>query len=363
MFAAETVERYVFESYTALARTAKINTYLPSTTEHFANDRLNALAKSKGAVASEVPEVLFVCVQNAGRSQMAAALLTVEAKGRIHVRSAGSLPAAELDPAVVAAMSEMGLDLTKDYPKPLTDDVVRASDVVITMGCGDSCPIYPGKRYEDWELADPAGLPVAAVRIIRDEIHDRVKALAPHCSTTPPQTRKNQTHDPDHENAQRPVRLQQERRKIPARRRTDEPARRRDRHGALRRDQTRHVAEPPVRGVAGRTRHRHHRRTPQARHRRRPGRGRRRDRPGHRGEGRSPRGQTLEVWDTDEPSERGIEGMERMRLVRDDIKARVQKLYAELTGADRAVQLPERASGRGHENGAEPDTPLGGRPL
>jgi arsenate reductase len=177
IFAAETVERYVFESYTALARTAKITTYLPATTEHFASDRLSALAKSKGAVASEVPEVLFVCVQNAGRSQMAAALLTVEAKGRIHVRSAGSLPAAELDPVAVAVMSEMGLDLSQNYPKPLTDDVVRASDVVITMGCGDSCPIYPGKRYEDWDLPDPADQPLDTVREIRDQIHDRVKAL------------------------------------------------------------------------------------------------------------------------------------------------------------------------------------------
>ncbi|KRE47596.1 arsenate reductase [Arthrobacter sp. Soil736] len=177
IFAAETVERYVFESYTALARTAKITTYLPATTEHFASDRLNALAKSKGAVASEAPEVLFVCVQNAGRSQMAAALLTVEAKGRIHVRSAGSLPAAELDPAVVTVMSEMGLDLSRNYPKPLTDDVVRASDVVITMGCGDSCPIYPGKRYEDWELPDPADQPLETVREIRDQIQDRVKTL------------------------------------------------------------------------------------------------------------------------------------------------------------------------------------------
>ena len=177
IFAAETVERYVFESYTALARTAKITTYLPATTEHFATDRLNALAKSKGAIASDVPEVLFVCVQNAGRSQMAAALLTVEAKGRIHVRSAGSLPAAELDPAVVTVMSEMGLDLSQNYPKPLTDDVVRASDVVITMGCGDSCPIYPGKRYEDWDLPDPADQPLDAVREIRDQIHDRVKTL------------------------------------------------------------------------------------------------------------------------------------------------------------------------------------------
>lgn len=177
IFAAETIERYVFESYTALARTAKISTFLPATTEHFASDRLKALAKSKADVASETPEVLFVCVQNAGRSQMAAALLTVEAKGRIRVRSAGSMPAAELDPSVVRAMSEMGLDLTKDYPKPLTDDVVRASDVVITMGCGDSCPIYPGKRYEDWDLADPDGQSLETVRAIRDDIHDRVKAL------------------------------------------------------------------------------------------------------------------------------------------------------------------------------------------
>jgi arsenate reductase len=177
VFAAETVERYVFESYAALARTAKITSYLPATTEHFASDRLNALAKSKGAIASGVPEVLFVCVQNAGRSQMAAALLTVEAKGRIHVRSAGSLPASELDPAVVAVLSEMGLDLSRNYPKPLTDDVVRASDVVITMGCGDSCPIYPGKRYEDWEVPDPAGQTLETVREIRDLIQDRVKTL------------------------------------------------------------------------------------------------------------------------------------------------------------------------------------------
>jgi arsenate reductase len=177
-FAAETVERYVFESYTALARTAKITAYLPSTTEHFANDRLRALAKSKSKSTAEIPEVLFVCVQNAGRSQMAAALLTVEAKGRIHVRSAGSMPAAELDPAVVAVMAELGLDLSREYPKPLTDDVVRASDVVITMGCGDSCPIYPGKRYEDWELPDPADQTLENVREIRDRIHMRVKTLA-----------------------------------------------------------------------------------------------------------------------------------------------------------------------------------------
>lgn len=177
VFAAETVERYVFESYTALARTATITTYLPATTEHFAADRLTALATSKGISVSEAPEVLFVCVQNAGRSQMAAALLTVESKGSIRVRSAGSMPAAEVDPNVITVMSEMGLDLTRNYPKPLTDDVVRASDVVITMGCGDSCPIYPGKHYEDWDLPDPAGEPLDRVRGIRDAIHERVKAL------------------------------------------------------------------------------------------------------------------------------------------------------------------------------------------
>jgi len=177
IFAAETVERYVFESYTALARTAKVSAYLPATTEHFANDRLHALAKSKGSLASLIPEVLFVCVQNAGRSQMAAALLNVEAKGTILVRSAGSLPASDLDPNVVTVMNELGLDLSKEYPKPLTDDVVRASDVVITMGCGDSCPIYQGKRYEDWVLTDPENQTLDTVRAVRNEIHDRVKKL------------------------------------------------------------------------------------------------------------------------------------------------------------------------------------------
>lgn len=178
-FTAETVERYVFESYTALARTAKISAYLPSTTEHFANDRLHALATSKGAITSTTPEVLFVCVQNAGRSQMAAALLTLESKGTVRVRSAGSLPSSELNQNVVAVMDEMGIDLSREYPKPLTDDVVRASDVVITMGCGDSCAIYPGKRYEDWDVTDPAEKSLEDVRLIRDDIHDRIKNLVP----------------------------------------------------------------------------------------------------------------------------------------------------------------------------------------
>jgi arsenate reductase (thioredoxin) len=125
----------------------------------------------------DVPEVLFVCVHNAGRSQMAAALLDHHASGRVHVRSAGSDPADRLNPAVVAVMAEWDVDLSKEFPKPLTDEVVQAADAVITMGCADACPIYPGKRYLDWELDDPDGKPVEQVRAIRDEIDRRVQAL------------------------------------------------------------------------------------------------------------------------------------------------------------------------------------------
>ncbi len=126
---------------------------------------------------TSIPEVLFVCVHNAGRSQMAAALLERYAAGRVHIRSAGSEPASSLNPRVVEAMGEIGLDISREYPKPLTDDYVRAADVVITMGCGDTCPIYPGKRYEDWELDDPAGQDLDTVRRIRDEIDVRIKKL------------------------------------------------------------------------------------------------------------------------------------------------------------------------------------------
>ncbi len=127
---------------------------------------------------TDLPEVLFVCTHNAGRSQMAAALLDHEAAGRVRVTSAGSQPARQLNPAVVQAMAEIGLDLSREYPKPLTTGQVRAADAVITMGCGDACPIYPGKRYLDWNLPDPAGLSVEEVRPIRDEICRRVRQLA-----------------------------------------------------------------------------------------------------------------------------------------------------------------------------------------
>jgi arsenate reductase len=126
---------------------------------------------------SEIPEVLFVCVGNAGRSQMAAALLDHHAQGRVRVRSAGSAPAEELDPGVVEAMAELGIDLRQERPKPLSDEAVRAADVIVTMGCGDACPVYPGKRYLDWEIPDPAGRELADVRAIRDEIDARVQGL------------------------------------------------------------------------------------------------------------------------------------------------------------------------------------------
>ncbi len=144
----------------------------------FACERLRALGQAGGMITKEMPEVLFVCVQNAGRSQIAAALLSLRSHGRVHVRSAGSTPAETVNPLVVAALAEIGVDLDDAFPKPLTDEVVRAADVVITMGCGDACPIYPGTRYEDWVVDDPAGADLGGVRAIRDEIDLRVQALA-----------------------------------------------------------------------------------------------------------------------------------------------------------------------------------------
>src|SRR4051812_3944319 len=176
VFSPETVERHVAESLDLLGG-ARIDVYVPVLAHRFARERLRALGQYREMLAKERPEVLFVCVHNAGRSQMAAGLVKLRSAGRIHVRSAGSSPADEINPAVVEAMTEIGIDMYEEFPKPLTDEVVRAADVVITMGCGDACPIYPGKRYEDWELDDPAGQDVATVRQIRDEIDARVRRL------------------------------------------------------------------------------------------------------------------------------------------------------------------------------------------
>jgi arsenate reductase len=176
IFSAETIERYLSESLDLLGE-SRINVFVPVLAHRFARERLRALGQAEGAIVKEQPEVLFVCVHNAGRSQMAAGLVRLRSDGRIHVRSAGSAPADEVNPAVVEAMQEVGVDMGEAFPKPLTDEVVRAADVVITMGCGDACPIYPGKRYEDWTLDDPAGQDLEAVRAIRNEIDSRVQQL------------------------------------------------------------------------------------------------------------------------------------------------------------------------------------------
>ena len=176
IFAAETVERFVVESLSALNST-RIKDYVPLFVHRFARERLRALGQVEGTIAKDVPEVLFVCVQNAGRSQIAAALLDHHARGRVHVRSAGSDPADQINPNVVEAMRELGIDVGYEFPKPMTDEVVRAADAVVTMGCGDACPIYPGKRYEDWEVDDPAEANLEGVRRIRDDIAERVRRL------------------------------------------------------------------------------------------------------------------------------------------------------------------------------------------
>jgi len=176
VFSQETIERYIAESLDLLGD-ARINVFVPVLAHRFARERLKALGQAEGTIVKEHPEVLFVCVQNAGRSQMAAGLMSLRAAGKVHVRSAGSDPAEEINLAVVEAMAELGIDLDEEFPKPLTDEVVRAADAVITMGCGDACPIYPGKRYLDWELADPAGQDLETVRAIRDDIDSRVQVL------------------------------------------------------------------------------------------------------------------------------------------------------------------------------------------
>jgi len=177
IFSVETVERYVQESFEGIRGRARVLDFVPVFVHRYTRERLRALAQSEGLIAKERPEVLFVCVHNAGRSQMAAGLMARLSDGLVSVRSAGSAPADEINPAVTAVMAELGVDLSQEFPKPLSDEVVRAADVVITMGCGDACPIYPGKRYLDWEVDDPAGAPPEVVRAIAAEIEGRVREL------------------------------------------------------------------------------------------------------------------------------------------------------------------------------------------
>jgi len=176
-FSRETIARFIAESVDLLGG-SKLNVFVPVLAHRFARERLKALGQAEGLITKEQPEVLFVCVQNAGRSQMAAGLLTLRSGGLVGVRSAGSDPGKIVNPLAVQAMAELGIDLENAFPKPLTDEVVRAADVVITMGCGDACPIYPGKRYEDWQVSDPAtAASLGEVRVIRSEIDRRIQQL------------------------------------------------------------------------------------------------------------------------------------------------------------------------------------------
>lgn len=177
VFSAETVQRCVRESHALLAEQSGITHHLPSLTSTFAADRLSALASEGVPPLGRTPEILFVCVQNAGRSQLAAGILRHLAGERVHVRTAGSAPASAVRAVVVSALDEIGVAIGGEYPKPLTDEVVRAADVVVTMGCGDACPVYPGRLYLDWDIEDPAGLPLARVRGIRNDIETRVRDL------------------------------------------------------------------------------------------------------------------------------------------------------------------------------------------
>jgi arsenate reductase (thioredoxin) len=176
-FGVETIERFLHSSYDQFANRASIIDFLPLLAERFARQRLKALAKVEGKASDGKPVVLFLCTHNAGRSQMAMGFLTQLAGDGAVAWSGGSEPGESINPAAVAVMAERGIDISKEYPKPWTDEIVQAADVVITMGCGDACPIFPGRRYEEWVLDDPAGQTVESVRPIRDEIERRVRQL------------------------------------------------------------------------------------------------------------------------------------------------------------------------------------------
>jgi len=177
VFERDHVQRAVDQARATLEPVSKIPAFLPILTERFARDQLLAAAQIEGKIATSIPEILFVCVHNAGRSQLAAALAKHLSAGKVHVRSAGSQPDQQIQPVTIQALAERGIQISESFPKPLTDDVVRAADVIVTMGCGDACPVLPGKRYEDWDVADPAGQPIEVVRAIRDDIQARVTTL------------------------------------------------------------------------------------------------------------------------------------------------------------------------------------------
>jgi arsenate reductase len=176
-FGVETIERFLHSSYDQFAGRATVPNFLPLLAERFARQRLTALARVEGKITDTKPTVLFLCTHNAGRSQMVIGFFTHLAGDQAIAWSGGSEPGDEINPAAVAAMAEVGIDITGEFPKPWTDEILQAADVVITMGCGDACPIFPGKRYENWELPDPAGQSLETVRPIRDDIEERVLRL------------------------------------------------------------------------------------------------------------------------------------------------------------------------------------------
>lgn len=177
VFSPETIATVVHEARALLEPRATITQYLPIFVAKQAREQLMTVAQAEGRVAKQVPEILFVCVHNAGRSQMAAALTEHLSARKVHVRSAGSKPVDTVNPTVLDALAERGIPLSAPYPKPLTHSAVQAADVIVTMGCGDACPVFPGKRYEDWDVADPDGQPLDVVRDIRDDIQQRVTRL------------------------------------------------------------------------------------------------------------------------------------------------------------------------------------------
>ena len=176
-FGVQTIERFLHTSYDQFAGRATVTNFLPLLAERFARQRLHALARVEGKIIDGKPTVLFLCTHNAGRSQMALGYFTHLAGDRAVAWSGGSEPGNEINPAAIAAMAEVGIDITGEFPKPWTEEILRAADVIITMGCGDACPVYPGRRYEEWQLEDPAGHDVAAVRPIRDDIKRRIEVL------------------------------------------------------------------------------------------------------------------------------------------------------------------------------------------
>ena len=177
IYGEETIERFLNTSFDQFATNATIPRFLPLMAERFARQRLMALAKVEGRHDDGKPTVLFLCVHNAGRSQMALGFFQHLAGEAAVAWSGGSEPGIEVNPAAVSAMAERGIDISAEFPKPWTDETVRAADVVVTMGCGDACPIFPGKRYEEWILDDPAGKSIDDVRPVRDEIERRVRRL------------------------------------------------------------------------------------------------------------------------------------------------------------------------------------------